>query len=313
MNRKFNLLIAAAVTVMTVSACSPSGTATTTAQGTTPAGTSAITTTPATQPVTTPAATAASTTTASTTTAVTTMPPATTTAGGPVTHNSDVAKTYINSAEVMAKLDSYRVTTKSQMDLMGMKIDTTSVMDLFNQEKKSKISTTFGDQTTDMYLMNEKLYMNGADGSWMYFSQPSGENPDMVDVDQIKGITDEQFMDMFNYDKVGDGYVIKTKRPLTMADLEKLGNMLNPSSQTDPLETPIDMGDMTYEMEIHFDKEYYMTKSDMTMNTVVDGKTNVTKVNMTYSDFNSVPDFTLPKEALNATEFTIPGLPSTKP
>ena len=51
----------------------------------------------------------------------------------------------------------------------------------------------------------------------------------------------------------------------------------------------------------------------MTMSTVVDKQTMINHMTMTYSDFNKVPAFTLPAEALNAKEFTIPEMPSTKP
>lgn len=310
MNRKLNIMIAAAVTVMTLSACSNPATTTTTAQ------TSAATTNAATQAVTTPAATPAVTipaTTTPSTTAAATMPPATTTAGQPVTHTSDLANVYIKSAEAMAKLDSFRITTESQMDLMGMKIDTKSVMDMFPKIKKSKISSSFGDQTTEMFLTDKKMYMKGPDNSWMYFTADDNSEMDLGNLDQIKAITDQEYMDMFNYEKVADGYKIKTNRPLSLDVFEKLNNLSGSTGAPNPLETPVDPSDMTYEMEMLMNKDYYMTETTMTMTTMIEGKANVTTMKTMYSDFNKVPAFTLPPEALNAKEFTIPQMPSTKP
>lgn len=316
MNKKFKILMAAAMTVMTLAACSTPAPSTTAAAGTTAAGTSDATTAGVTQPVTTPATLPVTTpaTTSPSTTATATMPPATTTAVKPVNHTSDVANVYIKSAEAMTKLNSFRITSTTQSEIMGMTIDTKSVIDMFVKEKKSKISTTVMGQTSDMYLMDKKMYMNNpTDGSWMYIPADDLDEPGMETVEQAKLVTDKEYMDMFSFEKTADGYKIKTKKPLSLADFAKLGNNPNTTGVADPLDPVDETLDMTYELEMSFNKDYYMTENIMTMNTVIDKETMVNHMTMTYSDFNKVPAIKLPAEALNAKEFTIPEMPSTKP
>lgn len=310
MNRKLNILIAIALTVMTLSACSNPATLTTapsgtTTAGTTTAGTGMTTTAGTTQPVTMP------TTTSPSTTAVATLPPATTTAVQPGSHSSDVANIYIKSAEAMASLNSFKMTSETQFEVMGNKVDTQFILESFPKENKARMS--FPKQGIEMYTMGDKTYTKGPDGTWMYTVDTEPNDPLLGVVEQAEKITDKEYMDMLVAEKTADGYKIKTKQPLSSADFEKLGSNPDPAGMNDPTDPAVEPDGTTYEMEMNFNKDYYTTETIITIKGFLDKNPVVNHITMTYSDFNSLPAITLPAEALNAKELTIPGMPSTKP
>ena len=294
MNRKLNVLIAAGMTVMTLSACSTPAPSSTTPAGTTAPVTAAITTAAATTP---PATTAS------------TQPPASTAAAG--THTSEIANVYIKSAEAMAQLNSFRITSEAEMELLGNKIKTITTIDMFPKEEKSKFVMEMAGQKTEMYLVNQKMYMKGADNSWTYFKlEGAAQSNTQESVQAARKVTDAEYQDMFKIEKTATGYKIETKRPLTTEDFKKLGSDPN-AAAPNPLESMEEPVNMTYEMEQILDSNYYTTETTMHVTMENNGEKTVSNMIMKYSDFNKVPEFSLPSEASNAKEFTIPGMPST--
>lgn len=294
MKKTIRILIATALTALTFTACSGGTTGTAAASGTTtpstlppatsapatmPPVTTAIVTTPATQPATVPSTTSAS-----------------GTGSGPV------STAFLKSAAWMSSLDSYRMTTTSTTQVMGQTTKSTSVMDFFPKESKYKMVSEAAGVKVESYMVDQKVYSKMPDGSWSYIKIDTEEIPPE---ESLKQISEIEFQDMFVFESTADGYRLKTRRPLTMDELTKLGTPGSDSSVPEGMEDLEDL-EISYEMEMLLDQEYRNTETYMTMKMKMAEMSIDADIKMVYSDFNQVPDFELPSAAKDAKEMTIP-------
>lgn len=300
MKHSIRILIASATAAMMLSACSGGGTDTTAPPDTT---------TPLTSPVTLPSTAAPPatqpSTTANQTTAPASLPPATTTAG-PAEPDHEVAAAFRKSADIMAAIDSYRITTTTETSVFGQATETTSIMDYFPKLKRYKMTMEVEGMTMETYVIDDQIYSQMPDGSWTKMTMAA---PEMTPGESLDQIHDVGFFDLFIHEKTSNGYVLKTRRPLTIAEMMKLGTAAGNVGGTQDPEGLGELGEdleMSYEMEIRLDDSYRNEETHMKILMKLGEMDMDSQIRMVYSDFNSVAPFELPATAENAKEISIP-------
>lgn len=203
-------------------------------------------------------------------------------------------------------LDSYRLTTVTTATSDGNTIKGITILDLFPKSDRMKMTTESSGFKTEAYTVDDKMYMKTPDGTWTVSPMLS---PDMNSTDPIPDLQYMEFPEIYILEQHSEGYLIRTKEPLTLEDMLKLD-----SSSEDPGSSMIPEGmedldmdvDLSYEMEMIFSDDFQIKTN--TMNTIMKTNESVLERNiqMTYSDFNSVAPFELPQEALNATKISQP-------
>jgi hypothetical protein len=288
MKPNIKTLMTALVVMMTVTACSSATTSTTT-PGTAPAVTKPAVTTPAA----TPAQTQPATKPAATTPEVSLF-------------ESESSRAFKKSTQLMNDLTSYRMTMVSESDSMGTDLAVTMVMDYFPKKNEYKIITETMGTKTESYQIDGKMYSKTMDNEWQMMTiEPTEQST----VEKVQTIDGKEFDEMFSYEKTGDGYLIKSRRPLTLDELIKLGNRPGDPGSSVSLEDMGELGeemDMTFEMEIQLDNEYRNKVNHLVTTTKLMDMTITSKMTTTFSDYNNVEPIVLPAEALNAKELTIP-------
>lgn len=299
MKHSIRILIASATAAMMLSACSGGGTDTTA-----PPDTTTPVTSPATMPPTTTLPETQPSTTAVQTTTPATMPG--TTSAGPAVPDHDVARAFQRSAELMASIDSYRITTTTETSVFGQATETTSVMDYFPKLKRYKMTMEVEGMKMETYVIDDLIYSQMPDGSWTKMTM---ETPELTPEESLAQIHEVEFFDLFIHEKTSDGYVLKTRRPLTIEEMMKLGAAAGNVGGTQEPEGLGELGEdlqMSYEMEIHLDEDYRNDETHMKMLMKLGEMDMDSQIHMVYSDFNSVAPFELPANAENAREISIP-------
>lgn len=300
MKRPVKGLIAAFAAVSILTACTPQDATTTAAQEgpadgttTTQQGTTPSTTAASTQPATAPSTTAAGTQAAATT------------SSSPATGDR-VAEIMNRSTAAMEDLDNYRVTSESSIRLLEEELTTTSVMDMYPMLEANKMTSEISGMTMENYTVGDMVYTKGLDGSWMKMKIPSegtGEEPGA----DFTPMTDTEYAEYFVMEETAEGYRVKTKRPITMEEMQRIGNI--PQEETDMPGLGEEETDLTVELDMLISRDYYTSEMVMTMIMATDEGTVESVINTTMSHFNELPPFQLPAEAEEAEEVEIPGMP----
>lgn len=292
MKKSVKGLIAAFAAVSILTACSPSTNSTTAASdsaSTTAQDSTGTTTTPpetgqVTIPSTTPSTTAGGTTTASS------------------TDNGRMAEVMNRSTAVMAALESYRVTVESTFGSAEEGLTSNSVMDIYPQLGASIMTAeTFGTKMVS-YTVEDTVYTKMPDGTWTKMRTTTGEPGE-----ETPPLSEAEYAELFVMEETAEGYRIKTRSPITMEELQRIGNI--PPEETDVSGLGEDEADVSVEMEMLINGDYHTSATVMTMLVEADGETIKMTMTSAMSHFNELPAFELPPEAEAAEEMEIPGMP----
>ncbi len=297
MTRTRKGMTALIMAMLVFTACSPKEVTTTTAM---PGGTN---TTGQIEETTPGEATVPSTTTPVTTSAAT--QPVATTTGAPTGNSGRVADIMKRSTEAMGALDNYRVISESSFGLLAEEAITKTEMDMYPKDDATKMKMEIAGMAMDTYTVGDTIYMQMPGSGWMKMpnTEVSGEG-------EIVPLSDAEYADLFVMEETSDGYRVKTKKPISLEELQRLQNVPKEDLQAPGEDEEIEV-DILVEMDMLIDRDYYTREMFTSMKFEVEGETVEAKVNTTMSHFNELPPFELPEEALNAPEFEIPELPTT--
>lgn len=307
MKKQIRIITLTAAAVLTISACSSGGTTTSGALNATDTITSADSTTPSsTVAESTTSTTAIETTTPETTTTETTTPETTTaetTTSGPSQSNGKVADAFLKSAEFMAALDNYRLTNETKSNTFGMDIETTTVMDYYPKENSYKTVIDVGGMKMESYMVGNKTYTQIPGGEWMLMII---DDPEPTAEEALEEFDTDKLIDLFSYEETQDGYILKTKRTLTNAEMEKLGPAFGGVADGQDDEELDEDLEIAYDLEIHLNKDYSNDETMMKMVMSMEGMVVESEVHAVYSNFNELEPFRLPEEAKDAKELDFP-------
>ena len=305
MKKQIRIITVTAAAILMISACSSGGTTTsagTSADTTTPSSTVAESTTSTTTPeTTTPETTTTETTTTETTTTETTTTETTTSA--PSQSNGKVADAFRKSAELMAALDSYRVTNAIKSNTFGMDIETTTVMDYYPRENSYKTVMDMNGMVMESYMVDNKTYTQIPGGEWMLMII---DDPEPTAEEALEEFDSDKLLDLFSFEETQDGYILKTKRTLTNEEMEKLGPAFGGVDDGQDDEELDEDVEIAYDLEIHLNKDYSNNETMMKMVMSMDGMVVESEVHAVYSHFNELEPFKLPEEAKDAKEMDFP-------